>query len=324
MRVGVEEARLEQLSEVAREEHLARFERRVLPALRGKVEVGEALPHHPLGHQHLLARQVQEGLGGGDKAGDVITGLHGAAEAIHVTGLVFIVELLDKAARPVVQHAQESLGLLAHLGQGGGGPVAEQDTDDVEVQRHRLAHVGALDLDCHIRAVLELRLVHLTQGGRRHGRVEGRHILEDVPELPPGLALNDIARDGVGKGGHAVLQLLELLDERRGEEVGAHAGDLGHLDVGRAELRDEVLELSGASLLGGEVPVARPHICEDGRSICPHLGAHRPKPLPHVLRVLLVVCGDALRVVFHGELEVLPRFLPAHVGHKERARANQC
>ncbi len=104
----------------------------------------------------------------------------------------------------------------------------------VEIAFDVFLDMGALHLDNHAHAIVQLRGIGLADGGRRaRHRLERR---EDFFRRRAQFARDDL-RDGVVRNPrHGVLQFGKFGDVRRRQQVGARAQNLTKLDEGHAEV----------------------------------------------------------------------------------------
>jgi hypothetical protein len=169
-------------------------------------------------------------MGAGHDEGLLVELDEGAGDVDHVLRLQAEVELLG-------DRLGEQLDQCRRVGQGGHRDAAHQPGGDPghdgEVLLDQPVHLGALDLDHHVLAGPQRGGVDL---GDRRGRQ--RLLVEAVEHLPQGPAevlLHHLADRLPRLGWHLVTALLELGDQRLGEDALTGGDDLAELDVGRAE-----------------------------------------------------------------------------------------
>jgi hypothetical protein len=109
--------------------------------------------------------------------------------------------------------------------------------EQAQVALHFFAHAGPLDFNHDFLAAVQPRPVHLPDAGRaqRHVVKLGKQLVERAAQL----GLDDEARLGHREGRHVALQLLKLVDEFLGQQVGAVAQGLRQFDEGGAQLLDD-------------------------------------------------------------------------------------
>ncbi|MBK6807799.1 MAG: hypothetical protein IPG81_02650 [Sandaracinaceae bacterium] len=116
-----------------------------------------------------------------------------------------------------------------------------------EVHRELLLHVGVLDLERHVLAVLGARAVHLAEA-RSVARLVfdgGEDLVGRRPELR-GQAPLHVAP---GQGVHLVLQLRQRARPLHRRHVHPHADELADLDEASAHAHREPVEAVGAPLV---------------------------------------------------------------------------
>mmetsp|Transcript_29807 Transcript_29807/g.75042 ORF Transcript_29807/g.75042 Transcript_29807/m.75042 type:complete len:624 (+) Transcript_29807:182-2053(+) len=195
VRVRMQEACLEQLDEVGVQDGVAQRQDVVRAAL------AQLLPRNPRGGE-----QVARGELGPDVGHDnALKRCHVSLEGHGVVRLQLVVHLLEKAQRPVVQHRRP---VTMHKGQAAKHlAVAAQQVD---VQRRLLQHTRPLHLDRHLGTAMSLQqaaLVHLAQGGRRHGFiVQAAEDGRQRGHIPARQLIRDnLLGNGAGEGRHHVL-----------------------------------------------------------------------------------------------------------------------
>ena len=167
------------------------------------------------------------------------------------------------------------------------GEKADEDGEVLEIDRHQIGDLRILDLDRHLAAVAQAATVDLRQ--RRRGerrRLEGReHLVETSAELALEVWTELLERTRR----HAVLELGEDLDVLRGQDVGARAEELTHLDrqaleargEGEGSLRTPAMMACVAALLVSPVPVLDQLVAGvDARDERRH-GRKTPRPDEH-------------------------------------------
>ena len=164
----------------------------------------------------------------------------------------------------------------------------QDDPEVLHVRAHGLRDAGVLDLDRDVAAVVQPRLVDLTDrgGGDRH-RVEG---LEDVLDALAVLGLDDLAhvlegdlRRGVAQLGELGLELLAvLLGHEADVEERHHLAELHRRALHRPERRDDLL--GGLELALGQRALLALVAARDVRRARAHLLGGRRGGQPPDLR----------------------------------------
>lgn len=129
---------------------------------------------------------------------------------------------------------------------------------ELDVLRELLAQIGALDLDDDAAAVAELGGVDLTEAGAAERLLgEAREELADTGvELLLDGRFDHLERHR----GNVILEMLELVDVRFGQQIGSGREYLTELDVGGAELDQPLAKrfrLVSRALIDGSVVVER-------------------------------------------------------------------
>ena len=201
-------------------------------------EIGDLDPLHPFGGQHARRRELghhprephlrRRRLAGGEVGGDLLDG--GGLASVVELGQHHLPDLAVDGVEPVVGHEPA---------QHGEDPLQRPqiDADD-------LLDVGVLDLDRHLLARRQPRAVHLAD--RRRGDRHGRELREHLGRRAPAKLLAQPRLDVAGGAGrNLILQPLQLLPERVGQDVGHDADELPHLDEEPAQLDDGGLDPAG-------------------------------------------------------------------------------
>mmetsp|Transcript_2933 Transcript_2933/g.11879 ORF Transcript_2933/g.11879 Transcript_2933/m.11879 type:complete len:454 (+) Transcript_2933:1196-2557(+) len=296
MRICVEEARVEDLPQAALHEGLD--ERIAVDPLRGQLLlVHEAGALDPLHGQHLGRRVVW---------------VHTRDEDIRETSvelrkprgvrrLCAVVDLSEDELPEVVDHADQVDVAIQRLQRIGDH--ARVPTQDEQVQLDDVFTVGPLDLHGDQRSVrTQPGLVHLanTRRGHRPRLHELKHLLEVLTRLPLELLEGHRLREGW----NLILQLLQLLQVQRGEQVGPGGQRLARLDDRGSEARQNVQELRGAlrpaSLLFARGQVGG-DVGEEPRER--HEQLHIPEQPPK--RLLIQLLLGSIRVIRHLRLRHL-------------------
>lgn len=168
-----------------------------------------------------------------------------AVELRELLGVARLLEVVDLLVDELAKLLDDRLQVNVTPQQRNG--LRQQSGElpqDVDVERDALLQVRALHLDGNCLAALEEPLVHLTYRRGRDGR--GVHAVEHVFYPLAQLRLDDGERLGVAERLHAVLQLDQLAEILRREQVRAARQRLPSLDEGRPERRDELHELARA------------------------------------------------------------------------------
>ena len=111
----------------------------------------------------------------------------------------------------------------------------------LQVDAHHLLDVGVLDLDRDLLAAVQARPVDLAD--RRRGDRLGRELREQLGRAAAAELLAQARLDvAVRARRHLILQPLELLAERVGQEVGHDADELADLDEQAAQPQDRGLD----------------------------------------------------------------------------------
>ena len=251
MRVGVEEAVLE--------DHLDDDADR----LAGEAGSARAVGHRLLNllaveellGEHLLGARVPVDRGEPDAwvAGEV------PREAVGVVGLDDEVEL---ARDRLVELLHERDGRVDAGLRHGALERGREQVQDLEVAGDGIGHPGTLHLDDDVDPPVGGRedgLVHLADRRGRERRLVDA--LVDVRDAGAEARLDDVLDRFESDPGDLVLELLQLEDERLGEDVLARGEDLAELDEGRAEVleheahplgaRDVLLLVLAVDVLGG-------------------------------------------------------------------------
>ena len=107
-------------------------------------------------------------------------------------------------------------------------------SEELDVVGEQLAEIRTLHFDDDRPAVSQLRRVHLaeTRGAERLVGEVGEELTDSRAEL----ALDDLLDLARGDWVDVVLELFQLLDVRRRQEIGPHGQHLPELDVRRSEL----------------------------------------------------------------------------------------
>ncbi len=142
-------------------------------------------------------------------------------------------ELVDELVR-----VDEVEGADAFLDHAGG--LVEQREVGVDLARR----VGPLHLDRDAVPVRQDGAVHLADRGRRDRPL--LELDEELLELEPELALDDLAHRGERHGPHVVLEPAQLGDDVRRHDVGAGREQLPELDERRAELVEQLAQADAA------------------------------------------------------------------------------
>jgi hypothetical protein len=188
--------------------------------------------HEVHGHD-LAGGQVPVDLGRAD-AREVLEVL---AEALRVVPLLGVVGLLEHGHAELVQdrrvgHAAREPRVAI---QEGGGLA-----QDGQVQRHDRDQARALDLDHHVRAVVELGLVDLPD--RRGRDREGVDHGEDLVHGPHQLVGDDAVGQVGVEGRHLVLQQRHLLDVLQRHQIRTRGEHLPDLHEGRPQLHEAIAQ----------------------------------------------------------------------------------
>ena len=136
-------------------------------------------------------------------------------------------ELVDELVR--VDEVEGANALLDHA-----GGLVEQREVGVDLPRR----VGSLHLDRDAVPVRQDGAVHLADRRRRDRPL--LELDEELLELEPELALDDLADRGERHGPHVVLEPAQLGDDVRRHDVGARREQLPELDERRAELVEQL------------------------------------------------------------------------------------
>mmetsp|Transcript_4373 Transcript_4373/g.16435 ORF Transcript_4373/g.16435 Transcript_4373/m.16435 type:complete len:459 (-) Transcript_4373:38-1414(-) len=167
-------------------------------------------------------------------------------EILGVFGLVLVVDLVVEASGGLVEDgdpvAGGAVGFRIHLLE----PLRDH-AEVLEVDVEDFLEARALHLDDDLLAGgLELGEVHLAKGRRGERLVleVGVHLVDGLTEL----LLDDLLGHRGGERGHAVLELLQLADERLGEDVDAGGKLLANFDEGGAEAEEAEAEPLGEGL----------------------------------------------------------------------------
>jgi hypothetical protein len=160
MRVAVQQPSVEQHGEIGVESDAAQSPNIALRRLC------QALAIHPLGDENPVARELVHHLGSRHRVEPA--GLHGSEEALAVSGLAQVVELIHEPSPPLVDEAYEVRVELERA-----LVVWGEQAHDVEVQRDVLDDVWPLHFDGHYCAVVHLGLEDLPDTCRSD--VSARH-----------------------------------------------------------------------------------------------------------------------------------------------------
>ena len=128
------------------------------------------------------------------------------------------------------------------------GRLSGEHAEQPEVARDRLPRAGPLHLDDDALAVRQGGAVHLRD--RAGGERLELHALEHVVPRDAELLLHHLDHLGLGEGRHLVAQRGELLDVRRGHEVGTRREHLPELAERRAELLERLAQPLRALAVG--------------------------------------------------------------------------
>mmetsp|Transcript_64310 Transcript_64310/g.94158 ORF Transcript_64310/g.94158 Transcript_64310/m.94158 type:complete len:234 (+) Transcript_64310:147-848(+) len=194
VRVGVEEATLEQLREIG--DHAHGHQRRHIT----RCALGELLSIHPRCNMHSTRGERGEALGYNDLR-DV---LHDFFKLEAVGALVYIVELAVETWRELVQE-RHKVGVGFECGHKLGGLAHEE-----QVERDCLQNVGPLHFDSNrLPALAQHPLIHLPERGssKRPRRKLRKHGLDFGSEF----VLDGFTREIVVEGRDFVAQTLQLV-----------------------------------------------------------------------------------------------------------------
>ncbi len=223
-----------------------------------EVEIGELDAGEVLEREHALARVAPVGARHRHVrvAGEV------AMEGLGVAALLAVVELLADRARELVDELArvdevERAHAFAHEPRG----LLEQ----LDVALDLARRVGPLHLDDDLAPVRKHRPVYLPDRGRRE-----RLAVELEEEALDRLAqvLADHPLDvGEGEGADVVLERAQLGDDVRRDDVGSGREQLAELDEGRAELVEQLAQVTPAGGRGARVGAAAPLIDEEAEAV---------------------------------------------------------
>ena len=225
MRVGMVEAELEDLLEVAadtlRDEVHTVHARHVL-----LLEPGGGHPVDERHGEHAARGVVPEDL----REGDGLVVRERLPEPVHGAALVGVVQLRAQHVGELLREGRDVVVLAPLRVQGD---LAAEVDEDLQVDLHGLGDAGALHLDGDGGAVRQRRPVDLPDAGGGDGR--GVELDEELLDRRAQLLLDAGAHLLPGHGGHVVLQLGQLDGQVGRDEVATGGEDLAHLDEGRAE-----------------------------------------------------------------------------------------
>ena len=159
------------------------------------------------------------------------------AELLEVLGLHEEVRLLAEGLPELVHDRREVDELVVAQEPVG---AARQRAHDRDILRHDLLHVGALNLDGHQLTRDQAGLVHL-----RDRRRSERHVVDRVEDVLYGLGVLVAQRLEHGLAVHRLdfgAQLLELVAEALGQNLGPHGEYLAGLHKGRAQLLQQLAQ----------------------------------------------------------------------------------
>jgi hypothetical protein len=218
------EVRARQLVGERREVVLQAGERRDAADLHAAHALGR---QHPLGavrlhdarHEH--ARELGQG----------------APERRRVARLDAVVQLVRERALELLHHADH---VDPHPGRRVRGEEARELVEELHVVGELRADVRPLHLHDDRAPAAELRRVHLPEARAAERLVVERG--EQLPDAPAELRLDRRLDLGEPDRRHVVLQLLQLADVGRGQQVRARRQHLPELHVGRPELHEPLAE----------------------------------------------------------------------------------
>jgi hypothetical protein len=129
-----------------------------------------------------------------------------------------------------VKSSMTPTGLASSASRLNRGHEPGHEAHDLHVLGAALGDAWALDLEHHLRAIVELGGVDLSDRGR------GQGLLGDLDQpgraLGPEILVEDAADLGERERPHSVEDLLELLDVAIGEQASRRRDDLTELDEG--------------------------------------------------------------------------------------------
>ena len=240
-------------------------------------DVRHAHPWRVLEHQHAPRAHLPHDRGN-DHVGP------GAELMRHPLGAVRLVDEVELERHVLLDLGDQDPEVEVRL---EPAEQADEDGEVLEIDRHQVGDLRVLDLDRDLAPVAQPSAMDLSQrgGGERH-RIEFR---EHVVERPSQFGAEKRGEPGEGPWRHPVLQAGEDLDVLRGQDVGARAEELTHLDrqaleargEGEGSLRTPAMMACVAALLVSPVPVLDQLVAGvDARDERRH-GRETPRPDEH-------------------------------------------
>ena len=173
--------------------------------------VGDFAAAHELNHEDARGAELPKRLGNVERG---VVGVE-LAKLLHRAGFGRVVQLLAHAALKGVHHVlRVGQALILQKARREAHQLVQQG----QVGAHFFAHAGALHLHHHFLARAQPGPVHLPDAGRaQRGVIK---LAEHLRNGPAQLLLNNLAGHRRVERRHVALQLLKLVNQRFGQQVG--------------------------------------------------------------------------------------------------------